>query len=178
MLIRVVAAILATLCLAQSGPAAPPSHNGWTRITITPRCRQILAPPPFVNLDGATEKQPRYPKYLWWNPATAKPIAYKDSRTSISFYVESDGRHVAAMDPDGKLLWVRNPFEDQNLCPYRNARPVISSLATTEISSDLADAIQARGMNPRHAFLEIKFDSSQFGVLDESTGDFLFAGQN
>ncbi len=178
MLIRIIAAILVTLGLAESGTAAPPNHNGWTRITITPRCRQILAPPPFVNLDGTTEKQPRYPKYLWWNPATAKPMAYKDSRTFISFYVESDGRHVAAMDPDGKLLWVRNPFEDQNLCPYRNARPVIRVLATTEISSEMAGVIQSRGMNPRHTFLEIKFDSSQFGVIDESTGNFLFEGQN
>jgi hypothetical protein len=178
MLIRIVTAIVVTLCLAGSGTAAPPNHNGWTRITITPRCRQMLAPPPFANLDGTTEKQPRYPKYLWWNPATAKSMAYKDSRTFISFYVESDGRHVAAIGPDGKLLWVRNPFEDQNLCPYRNARPVISELATTEISSGMADVMQSRGMNPSHKFLEIKFDSSQFGVLDETTGDFFFAGQN
>jgi hypothetical protein len=105
-------------------------------------------------------------------------MAYKDSRTFISFYVESDGRHMAAMDADGNLLWVRKPFEDEKLCPYRNARPVISSLATTEISSDMADVMRSRGMKPSHKFLEIKFDSSQFGVLDETTGDFLFAGQN
>lgn len=178
MLTRIVAATLAILCSAELGAAAPPNHNGWTRITITARCRQILAPPPFVNEAGTKEKQPLFPKYEWWNPATAKPMAYKDSRTFISFYVESDGRHMAAMDPDGNLLWVRNPFEDQNLCPYRNARPVISSLATTEISSGMADVMQSRGMNPSHKFLEIKFDSSQFGVLDETTGDFLFAGQN
>jgi hypothetical protein len=101
----------------------------------------MLAPPPFLNPDRTTEKEEPYPKYLWWNPARAKPIAYKDSRTVISFYVESDGRHVAAIDPDGNLLWVRNPFEDQKLCPYRNARPVISSLATTEISSEMADVM-------------------------------------
>jgi hypothetical protein len=105
-------------------------------------------------------------------------MAYKDSRTFISFYVESDGRHMAAMDPDGNLLWVRNPFEDANLCPYRNARPIISSLATIEISSGMADILQSRGMKPSHKFLEIKFDSSQFGVLDETTGDFFFSGQN
>ena len=176
--IRIVAAILVALCLAELGSAALPNHNGWTRITITPRCRQMLAPPPFLNPDGTTEKEQRYPKYLWWNSARAKPIAYKDSRTMISFYVESDGRHVGAIDADGNLLWVRNPFEDQNLCPYRNARPVISSLATTEISSEVADVMEAHGINPRHTFLEIRFDSSQFGVLDESNGNFVFAGQN
>jgi len=138
----------------------------------------MLTPPPFVNEDGTTEKQSPFPKYEWWNPAAARPWAYKDSRTSISFYVESDGRHVAALNPDGNLLWVRNPFEDQNLCPYRNARPVISSLAMTEMSSGITDARQQRGVNPRHKFLEVKFDSSQFGVLDESTGDFFFGGQN
>jgi hypothetical protein len=105
-------------------------------------------------------------------------MAYKDSRTFISFYVESDGRHLAAIDSDGNLLWVRNPFEDQNLCPYRTARPVIRSLATTDIRPGMADVMLSRGMNPSHQFLEIKFDSSQFGVLDETTGDFFFAGQN
>jgi hypothetical protein len=38
-----------------------------------------------------------------WDPSLAKPFTYKDSRTSITLYVESDGRHVAAIDAEGKL---------------------------------------------------------------------------
>lgn len=29
------------------------------------------------------------------------------------------------ISPDGKILWVRNSFVDQDLCPYRTARPIM-----------------------------------------------------
>src|SRR5271170_836020 len=54
------------------------------------------------------------------------PSTYRDPDSGIAFYVESDGRHLAAIDANGKLLWVRNPFLDRNLCPYRSAHPYIS----------------------------------------------------
>jgi hypothetical protein len=172
------AAILATICFAKLGAAAPPEQNGLIRIPVTPRCKGMFAPPPFANEDGTEEKQPPLPDYEWWDPARAKPMAYKDPRSAVSFYVESDGRHIAAIDPDGKLLWVRNPFEEAGLCPYRNARPSISSIAAIVTTSAMASWIRLRGANPSHDFLEIKFDSSQFGVIDETTGDFLPSGQN
>src|SRR6185437_8879935 len=54
-----------------------------------------------------------------------KPLAYRDKQTGVLLYVESDGRHLAAISPQGELLWVRDPFVDKNLCPYRTARPTI-----------------------------------------------------
>ena len=53
------------------------------------------------------------------------PSAYRDPESGTVFYVESDGRHVAAIDRNGKLLWVRNPFVEGGLCPYRSAHPYI-----------------------------------------------------
>jgi hypothetical protein len=55
----------------------------------------------------------------------ALPSTYRDPESGTVFYVESDGRHVAAIDRNGKLLWVRNPFVEGGLCPYRSAHPYI-----------------------------------------------------
>jgi hypothetical protein len=33
------------------------------------------------------------------------PQAIQDARTKVIYYLESDHRHVAAVDPEGKLLW-------------------------------------------------------------------------
>ena len=40
-------------------------------------------------------------------PATefVAPQAIQDSRTKVIYYLESDHRHVVAIDPEGKILW-------------------------------------------------------------------------
>jgi hypothetical protein len=147
------------------------------RVFVPPACKWMLFGPPFLFPDGHRAKK-KYPNYAEWDPASAKAMAYRDPRTGIAFYVESDGRHVGAIGPDGKLLWVRNPFEDAKMCPYRSARPVIASLKAADTLAGLTDALKHRGFNPNHPFLWIAFDSSQSGLIDERTGDFLFEGQN
>ena len=122
--------------------------------------------PDFVDRDATgkiikAEKKAR-PDYMEWDPARAKAMAFKDPSTLISLYVESDGRHIAAIAPDGELLWVRNPFEDRHMCPYRSPRPVISRLEAAK--------------SERHVI--VAFDSSQFGEIDEISGDFVLEGQN
>ena len=119
----------------------------------------------------------------WLQPTNAdepaKQQSYKDPGTSITFYVESDGRHLAAMDSQRKLLWVRNPWEDAHaFCPYRTPRPVVASLKAAELTELGWSNLKSIGGNAEHRFIAIKFDSSQFGVLDESTGDFFPGGQN
>src|SRR5215469_11722295 len=56
------------------------------------------------------------------------PQVYRDVHTGTAFYVESDGRHVAAISRDGKLLWVRDPFKDAHLEPYRTDHAQIISI--------------------------------------------------
>ena len=91
------------------------------------------------------------------------------------FYVESDGRHLAAISSDGKLLWVRNPFVDKRLCPYRNERPIIVAI---ELANPFeVNTLEARLKRKIHGIV-IHFDSSQFGIVDVHTGDFFFMGQN
>ena len=67
-------------------------------------------------------KKPK-PDYAPWDPARANPLSYEDPGTSITFYVESDGRHLAAMDSQGNLLWVRNPWEDAHAFCCSSAAP-------------------------------------------------------
>jgi hypothetical protein len=115
------------------------------------------------------------PSYVPWSTSNAKAMAFKDPRNSRSFYVESDGRHVAAFDSDGALLWIRNPYEDARLCPYRTPRPVIAGLGPRELTEVYAKRI---GAIAGHTYLSIQFDSSQFGVIDEDDGHFILEGQN
>ena len=99
------------------------------------------------------------------------PQAYQDAHTGTTFYVESDGRHVAAISRNGRLLWVRDPFNDAHLEPYRTDHAQIISIG--------------RGTwwgegTPRkfHGWVVITYNSSQFGAMNPSTGDFQFLGQN
>ena len=124
-------------------------------------------------LSGADAR--KRPSYVPWSTSNAKAMVFKDPRNSLSFYVESDGRHVAAFDSDGALLWVRNPYEDARLCPYRTPRPVIARLESRELTEVYAKRI---GAIADHAYLSVQFDSSQFGVIDEGDGHFIFEGQN
>jgi hypothetical protein len=160
-----------------SASASEPVRQTTIPIPIKTECKSMFFGPDFLNADG-TKKKRKLPRYALWDPTRAKPLAYKDSRTSVSFYVESDGRRLAAIDQSGKLLWVRNPYEDSRFCQYRTPRPVIYSMESMEIPDKLANLLQARGVDINDKFLSIKFDSSQFGALDEVTGDFFPMGQN
>lgn len=133
------------------------------------------------------------------------PLPYRDSITGITVYVESDGRHVAAIDGRGSLLWVRDPFVESNMCPYRSAHPYIDWIgppggciggnclgAFTPTADAKADASLVKELNNEIAhgrsgirrlkdgarFIGISFNSSQYGFLNIANGDFYEMGQN
>jgi hypothetical protein len=113
-----------------------------------------------------------------WAPGPAQvphAFTYRDGATGIQLYVESDGRHLAAFSPEGDLLWVRNPFEDKHLCPYRVERPIIWRIVPFPESLHARVAGYLKRAGP---FVQIEFDSSQFGAIDLPTGDFQPMGQN
>jgi hypothetical protein len=130
-------------------------------------------PPPSFRTDCSTPAPANVPL------APAEPgraLVYRDKQTDVLLYVESDGRHLAAVSPKGELLWVRDPFVDQNLCPYRTSRPIIVYVGPTSWSGDETSIAKHFKINSH--VVEIRFDSSQFGVVDLSNGKFFFAGQN
>src|SRR6266699_2422949 len=53
------------------------------------------------------------------------PRVYKDPASGTLLYLETDGRHVAAISSRGKLLWIKDPFKDAHLSYYRTDKPQI-----------------------------------------------------
>jgi hypothetical protein len=99
------------------------------------------------------------------------PQSYRDAATGITFYVESDGLHVAAISKEGKILWVRDPFHDAKLSDYRTHHPQIVSVGK---GSWWVNGVQRRDVPA----ILIRFNSSQFGVMKMSDGEFQWEGQD
>ena len=55
-------------------------------------------------------------------PATrfVAPLAVQDSKTKVIYYLESDHRHVAAIDPEGKLLWCCEVLSEKESKEYHH----------------------------------------------------------
>jgi hypothetical protein len=102
------------------------------------------------------------------------PVVLRDPKTKILYILESDGRHISAITPAGKLLWSRNPFVDKKLSTYRLVYPLI-------VYFDFPDPAWwkiHRHLGPVSDFIAINFNSSQFGAVNKKTGDFTFFGQD
>ena len=109
------------------------------------------------------------------------PQAYEDRASGTIFYVESDGRHVAAISRDGRLLWVRDPFGDAHLSFYRTETPQIvyighGQLAGIQHVFGGAAALQKKWKED--GTVAIRFNSSQFGDINMRTGEFVMLGQD
>jgi hypothetical protein len=152
-----------------------PACAETTQVPISPSCFDSFYGPDEAH--GGNAHRPRL-DHQPWDSARARYSVFKDPRTAIALYVESDGRHVAAINAQGALLWVSNPFEDSKLCPYRTPRPVIRDIEAYDVLSAYRDSFKTMGANPVHKFVKIAFDSSQFGLLDEANGHFYPMGQN
>jgi hypothetical protein len=96
---------------------------------------------------------------------------YKDPNSGTLLYVESDGRHLAAISPDGQLLWDRDPFKDAHLPYYRTQNPRVVYLGPIPRSA-------AGTGNELSNFVQISLTNSQFGWLRISDGVFEFRGQD
>ena len=101
----------------------------------------------------------------------AGPQSYRDPATGVTFYVESDGLHIAAISKRGKILWVRDPFHDAKLNEYRTHHPQIVFVGK---GSWLINGVQRRDVPA----IQIQFNSSQFGAMRERDGEFQPYGQN
>jgi hypothetical protein len=146
------------------------------QVSIRSECKNSFYGPD-LRAGGSAGIRPE-PDYVAWDPAYVSPLTFRDPRTQLTLYVESDGRHLAAINSNGALLWVRNPFDEYKLCPYRSPHPVIHVIETANILSVYWEYFRKRGMEPKHQFIKITFDSSQFGLVDEANGDFFLEGQN
>ena len=94
---------------------------------------------------------------------------YKDPHSGTLLYVESDGRHVAAISGNGKLLWIKDAHE--GVPSYRTEKPQIVYIGPVPKWDP-----SVKG--ERDKFAAITFNNSQFGYLRISNGEFQFVGQD
>jgi len=99
------------------------------------------------------------------------PQAYKDLSSGTILYVESDGRHVAAISPEGKILWNRDPFSDAHLEFYRTDKPQIIFIGPAKADD------YPKGWK-RKEIAAIAFNNSQFGDLRIGDGEFQILGRD
>jgi len=105
------------------------------------------------------------------------PLTYRDAATGTLFYVESDGQHLSAIGKDGKLIWTKS----WNMCPYHADVPHIISMnyAPQPKPGDYAAAIMRKwSWLTNSPVIAVYFDSTQFGLVNQRTGDFFLEGQN
>ena len=102
------------------------------------------------------------------------PKVLVDLQTRIIYYLESDGRHISAISPNGKLLWHVDPFVDAKLEPYRFSQPIILYFEFVDPTWWKIHAY----LGPADDFIGINFNSSQFGALNKNTGKFTCFGQD
>jgi hypothetical protein len=86
-------------------------------------------------------------------------------------YAETNGKHLSAIDFEGRVLWTRSPFKDAHLEPYRVAEPRI-----VQIYAPLPWML--KGSNGEEALVALEFESTQFGVVDLKSGRFYPLGQD
>jgi hypothetical protein len=122
-------------------------------IALCASCLQTFAQGPYVNAFHAFRG----------------PQAYKDVESGITFYVESDGRHIAAISSTGTVLWARDPFVDAHLEPYRTEKPQIVVIGAP---------LEWMTRPYSGKFILVGFNSSQTGIMDMKTGEFHFVGQD
>lgn len=96
--------------------------------------------------------------------------AFKEPTSGILVYVESDGRHMAAITPQGKLLWNRDPFTDSKLEFYRFEKPRVIYIG--------ANSDKDAPRNSHDTFVVVTLANSQFGLINLKNGAFTFGGQD
>jgi len=99
------------------------------------------------------------------------PTAYVDKKLGVVIYAESDGKHLSAIDLEGRVLWTRSPFSDAHLKPYRVAEPRI-----VHVYAPLP--WMREGAKKTDTFIALEFESTQFGVVDLKSGKFFSLGQD
>jgi hypothetical protein len=95
------------------------------------------------------------------NPTAAMPdrpqILIRDPSTKVIYYLESDGRHLAAISPEGKLLWCTALF-------HIPTNDFVKMLLTV-------DAINFHDEEN----LGIYFRGKHWGTINKTTGVFKFS---
>jgi hypothetical protein len=99
-------------------------------------------------------------------PDKIKKDTLTDTINNIKFIVDKERIYITAIDKSGKQLWKTDPAVDSKLEEYRVKRPTIVyfKLVLDKSGKNIA--------------IEIAYNNSQSGYLDEKSGKFTFIGQD
>jgi hypothetical protein len=95
--------------------------------------------------------------------------AYRRKQDASLYYVEGDGRHMVAITRDAVILWREDLFAQAHLEPYRVEQPQIARVG--EPGKGLLVGLPG-------SYLAVQFNSTQFGLVDITTGEFIYQGQD
>jgi hypothetical protein len=94
------------------------------------------------------------------------PFTFK-AKTGILFYVESDGRHMSAIDENGKILWHKAPYDEKGVFAKQIKGRVIYRLLEAD-DSDL-ELMERRGK--RGQYIRVSCGMHEVGLLNQNTGE-------
>ncbi len=159
---------LAAALAGKSGCSSIPSSkgrgiNGAVPAGTPQNLVRCTAPPRFVSGDS---------------PPSVQPMALKVEATGLTFYFESDGQHVAAIDSNGNVLWHRNPVPERGIKGFsedgKSSLPIIIAAGRP-----LAWMLRVMAEHGKHGdYLAIGFTNKEFGLLDQHTGEYTSMGND
>ena len=95
-----------------------------------------------------------------------KDFTLIDSESGIRFILDETRIFVTSIDENGNQLWQTDPWKDNNIKEYRIERPIIVQFYFSDNNWSGLKGIW------------IVYNNTQFGILDKSTGNFTFLGQD
>lgn len=95
-----------------------------------------------------------------------------DSVNKVKFILDSTQTLIIAVDFNYKKIWSTDPWRDNKLRVYRTKRPTINYF-------ELLGKEKAPGWEklPDNV-IWVSYNNSQFGIVDQKTGNFRFLGQD
>ena len=111
------------------------------------------------------------------------PVAHADRATETLFYVESDGRHVSAVRFDGNVLWTRDLYSDVKRVVWSREESDDEAELDRLFRGDVRDRKivsieRAQAHGQAKVCLSITFTSGDFGVIDATSGTFIWLGRD
>ena len=139
------------------------------------------AEPPVAAATGQSAQSRREPPALMEPgspPPKVKPMTVKDPATGLTFYFEKDGQTIAAIKPDGSILWHRNPIAERGVKGWtKDGRVLWPTIYFAAVASERSKKKMTDRSKPGD-YLDIGFTTKEFGVLNEKTGEFTSFGSD
>jgi len=107
-------------------------------------------------------------------PQTEEPLAFRAEGSNILVYVESDRRHLAAVDINGKLLWHKDVTQEVRIKSLRD-RPA----RVNHVGKPLDWMLKLiPGGGSAADYFGIALSTKEFGLINSRTGKYKAMGSD